>query len=287
MMITPVMKSLRPIKTFLKVHLNNFWIVLFLFLATENPAFAYEESPERFALVIGNKSYPSAPLANPINDAKAIAKKLEEQDFNVNLVLDAGSSGLRNSVDSFYKKIKESNTSRRIVSMVYYAGHAVQIKHRNYLVPIDIEFDEPKKILADLFDVNELLENIPDIANMQNIIVLDACRDNPFESMEEIDGERMSDGLAPMRTPVGTLIACSTETGSVASDGVGEIGLYTSHLLQHMGDKITVEEVFRKVRKGVARESNKKQIPWEHSSLYENVYFNVPPNREVPELMSL
>ncbi len=212
--------------------------------------------------------------------------KLEEQDFIVNLVLDAESSGLRDAVDSFYKKIKEAKTAKRIVGMVYYAGHAVQIKHRNYLVPIDIEFNEPKKIFSDLFDVNELLENIPNIANMQNIIVLDACRDNPFESMEEIIGERMSDGLAPMRAPVGTLIAYSTEPGSVASDGAGENGLYTSHLLQHMGDKITVEEVFRKVRKGVARESNKSQIPWEHSSLFEDVYFNVPPNREVPELMS-
>ena len=265
---------------------SGFWLVFcYLLLANFNVQ-AYEERPARYALVIGNKSYPSAPLKNPGNDAQAIAKKLESQDFAVSLVLDADAPGLRNAIDSFYKNIENVNTSKRVVSMVYYAGHAVQIKHRNYLVPIDIQFDDPKKIYSDLFDVNELLENIPDIANMQNIIVLDACRDNPFESMEEIDGARMSDGLAPMRAPVGTLIAYSTEPGSVASDGAGENGLYTSHLLQHMGDKITVEEVFRKVRKGVAKESKKSQIPWEHSSLYEDVYFNAPPNREVPELMS-
>lgn len=247
---------------------------------------AYEESPDRYALVIGNTSYPTSPLFNPINDARAIAKKLESQDFKVTLLLDAGAADLSSTIDLFYKGIEAAKSSKRIVSMVYYAGHAVQIKHRNYLVPIDFSFAESKELYNGLFDVNELLENIPDIANMQNILIMDACRDNPFTGISGIDGKRINDGLAPMRAPVGTLIAYSTEPGSVASDGEGENGLYTSHLLEHMGDKITIEEVFKKVRKGVAKESNKSQIPWEHSSLYEDVYINSPPNREVPDLMS-
>jgi uncharacterized caspase-like protein len=249
-------------------------------------AYAYQESPERYALVIGNKAYPSAPLINTLNDARDIAAKLESQDFDVTLVFDTSANQLKSAITTFYQKIGQTASSKRIVGLVYYAGHAVQIKHRNYLVPVDVEFIDPDQFFEGLFDVNEMLETIPDIANMQNIIVLDACRDNPFKNMGGLQGKQLNDGLAPMRAPVGTLIAYSTEPGSVASDGAGKNGLYTSYLLQHMGDKITIEEVFKKVRKDVAKESKKSQIPWEHSSLYEDVYINVPPNSEVPELMS-
>jgi uncharacterized caspase-like protein len=268
------------------LQLNLAWLIVACCLLVTLCAQAYEESPERYALVIGNTSYPSAPLVNPVNDARAIAKKLESQDFAVTLVLDADSDELSSAISLFYQGIESEKSLKRIVSMVYYAGHAMQIKHRNYLVPIDFSFADSKELYNGLFDVNELLENIPDIANMQNILIMDACRDNPFKDINGIDGEQINDGLAPMRAPVGTLIAYATEPGSVASDGEGENGLYTSHLLEHMGDKITIEEVFKKVRKGVAKESKKSQIPWEHSSLYEDVYINSPPNREVPELMS-
>ena len=267
-------------------HLSLAWLIAGIFLSATLTAYAYEESPDRYALVIGNTSYPAAPLLNPINDARAIAEKLKSQDFAVTLLLDANSTELSSAISSFYQDIEAAKTSTRIVSIVYYAGHAVQIKHRNYLVPIDFSFADSKELYNDLFDVNELLENIPDIANMQNILIMDACRDNPFKGISGVDGEQINDGLAPMRAPVGTLIAYSTEPGSLASDGEGENGLYTSHLLEHMGDKITIEEVFKKVRKGVAKQSRKTQIPWEHSSLYEDVYINSPPNREVPELMS-
>ena len=279
------------------MHLN-FWqhafktlgltaIGLVIFCSVVSNSLAYQESPVRYALVIGNQAYPTAPLANPVNDARAVADKLSKQDFEVTTLLDVGSLELVQAISSFYQKIESAETSKRVVALVFYAGHAVQINHRNYLVPVSLEFFEAEQFFNGLFDVNKLLDAIPDIPKMQNIIVLDACRDNPFENLGAINGDlKIEDGLAPMRAPVGTLIAYSTEPGSVASDGSGENGLYTSYLLEHMGDKITIEEVFKKVRLDVARESDNGQIPWEHSSLFEDVFINSPPNREVPELMS-
>jgi uncharacterized caspase-like protein len=105
-----------------------------------------------------------------------------------------------------------------------------------------------------------------------------------MEGMDE--SVKINDGLAPIRAPVGTLIAYSTEPGATASDGKGKNGLYATHLLKHMDDKIPIEEVFKKVRKGVAKQSKNRQIPWEHSSLLWDVFINAPLNKEVPDLLT-
>ena len=238
------------------------------------------------ALVIGNNAYPMAPLRNSVNDANAIAEKLEEQGFEVTKLLDIGGAEIQSAVETFYKQL-ESDNEERAVGLVYYAGHAIQINHRNYLVPLDIQFGDPERFLEGLYDINDLLSSIPQSGDVQSVIILDACRDNPFAGMEGLDDSvKINDGLAPIRAPVGTLIAYSTEPGNTASDGKGKNGLYTTHLLKHMDDKIPVEEVFKKVRKGVSRQSRKKQIPWEHSSLLWDVFINAPLNKEVPDLMT-
>jgi uncharacterized caspase-like protein len=250
------------------------------------PAYAYEERPALHALVIGNKAYPMAPLRNSINDANAMAEKLEEQGFTVTTLLDVGGGALQSAVGQFYATL-ENEDAERVVGLVYYAGHAIQINHRNYLVPLDIEFGEPERFVDGLFDINDLLASIPETGNVQSVIILDACRDNPFAGMEGLDDSiRINDGLAPMRAPVGTLIAYSTEPGATASDGKGKNGLYTTHLLKHMDDKIPIEEVFKKVRKGVSRQSKNRQIPWEHSSLLWDVFINAPLNKEIPDLVT-
>lgn len=261
-------------------------IVLFTLFCVNPELEAYEQRPDLYALVIGNNAYPISPLRNAVNDARAIAGQLARQGFNVTAVYDVGSDELRRTIGAFYAGI-DRQADGRAVGLVYYAGHAVQINHRNYLVPLDIEFGEPGRFLEGLFDINQLLVSIPESAQLQSIIILDACRENPFEGVGGIDGHaKINDGLAPVRAPVGTLIAYSTEPGTTASDGTGKNGVYASHLLRHMDEKIPIEEVFKKVRKGVAGETGNRQVPWEHSSLLEDVFINSPPNREIPELMA-
>ena len=259
------------------------WFVCLLLSA---PVLAYEERPALHALVIGNNAYPMAPLRNSVNDANAIAVQLEDQGFAVTTLRDIGAAELRGAVERFYQGL-EADEAERVVGLVYYAGHAVQINHRNYLVPLDIQFGDPERFIEGLFDINTLLSSIPTSGDIQSIIILDACRDNPFAGMDGLDESvRINDGLAPIRAPVGTLIAYSTEPGATASDGRGRNGLYATHLLKHMDDKLPVEEVFKKVRKGVARQSRNRQVPWEHSSLLWDVYINAPLNKEVPDLVT-
>ncbi len=267
-----------------RIHIRI--LLSLMVLALVAPAHGYEERPALHALVVGNKAYPMAPLRNSINDAEAMAEKLEEQDFTVTTLLDVGGEELRSEIESFYAGL-ENDDEERVVGLVYYAGHAIQINHRNYLVPVDIEFGEPERFVDGLFDINDLLESIPETGNVQSVIILDACRDNPFAGMEGLDDSvKINDGLAPMRAPVGTLIAYSTEPGATASDGKGKNGLYTSRLLRHMDDKIPIEEVFKKVRKDVAKQSKNRQVPWEHSSLVWDVFINAPLNKEVPDLVT-
>jgi uncharacterized caspase-like protein len=247
---------------------------------------AMEGKTHRFALVIGNQNYTSSPLLNPINDAQAIATDLTTIGFDVDTVFDANGTNLKQNIENFYSKVA-ANKGKNILAVVYYAGHAIQVQHRNYIVPIDVKLGSYNDLLSTLYDINHLFRQIPQAPNMQNVIILDACRNNPFGEFKNNNGMPIiADGLAPLRAPPGTLIAYSTEPGSVAFDGKGKNGIYTKHLLEHINDKITVEEVFKKVRKGVAKETRKQQVPWEHSSLFGAVYINPPRNREVPELMT-
>ena len=261
-------------------------LYLLVALVVSASTFAYEERPELHALVVGNNDYPMAPLRNSINDANAISEQLEEQGFQVTKLLDVGGDELQSEVERFYSRLEEYE-GEKAVGLVYYAGHAIQIDHRNYLVPLDIQFGDPDRFVEGLFDINDLLSSIPESGDIQSIIILDACRDNPFAGMEGMDESvKINDGLAPIRAPVGTLIAYSTEPGATASDGKGKNGLYTTYLLKHMDDQIPIEEVFKKVRKDVSKKSKKRQIPWEHSSLLWDVFINAPLNKEVPELMT-
>lgn len=259
------------------------FIILSLFICT---AAAAQDEIVRYALVIGNKNYPTAPLRNPINDAQSIAENLQGLNIDVTLLLDLDYDQLSENIELFYQKI-QLNNDKKAVALFYYAGHAIQINHRNYLVPLDIQFGDSEKFMAGLYDLNKLLATIPKQFGLQNIIVLDACRNNPFKSEgdEDTDEVAISDGLAPLRAPVGTMIAYSTEPGSYASDGKGKNGIYTKHLLNYIQEMIPIEEVFKKVRKSVAKETNNRQIPWEHSSLLEDVFINPPLNRDVPNLI--
>lgn len=222
----------------------------------------------RIALVIGNSAYPTAPLDNPENDASAIGSELKRLGFSVDLQLNATRAAIEKGMRSFCASLGRSKG----IGLFYFAGHGLQIDWRNYLVPVDARLDRADKALAQTVEISSLLNGLGEVANPMNIIILDACRDNPF------GGEgRTGKGLSQMDAPSGTLLAYATAPGNVASDGRGKNGLYTEHLLKEIGSPETkIEDVLKRVRLAVRRASQGQQIPWESTSLEDDFYF-IPP----------
>ncbi|MCZ8111072.1 MAG: caspase domain-containing protein [Betaproteobacteria bacterium] len=225
--------------------------------------------PQRVALVIGNASYREAPLVNPANDARAIAAVLREAGFTVLLHIDLDQRGLAAAVREFGERLRKGG-----VGLFYFAGHGMQIKGRNYLVPVGADIQREDEVAYAALDAQAVLDKMESAGNGTNLMILDACRNNPFAR----SFRSASQGLAPMEAPVGTLVAFATAPGAVASDGTGSNGLYTQHLLSAMrrpGAK--VEDVFKQVRAAVRRDSQGKQIPWEATSLEGDLYIVEPP----------
>jgi len=226
----------------------------------------------KVALVIGNSAYRVGALKNPVNDAQAVAASLRALGFEVVL---RENTSLRDLIESFRQF---SLTTRSAgVRVVYYAGHGLQLKGRNYLLPVDTEIRGEDEVVAKSADLNELLDRLGDTKQGINIVILDACRNNPFSGVELVgpDGRRLKfrgatpAGLAPVEAPLGSMVAFSTAPGGVALDNPGEKNsLYTKHLLVSMQSPgLPVELLFKQVRLGVARETGRVQVPWESSSL--------------------
>lgn len=260
------------------------WFLFFYLSFLSLQSFAAEQNMQRFALVIGNKSYANAPLKNALNDANAIAESLTELGFRVSLITDSSLPELKHSVAEFYAQVK-ADTDVKKLALIYYAGHAIQVNQHNYIVPLGHTFNNYQEFISGLYQINNLFAQINQTAGLQSIIILDACRNNPFENQPVLDTAKISNGLAPVKAPFNTMIAFATEPGGVAADGKRKNGIYTKHLLRHLSRPINVEEVFKKVRTGVTKETRNKQIPWEHSSLLNEVFFNPPKNRDIPDLM--
>ncbi|MBY0241445.1 MAG: caspase family protein [Burkholderiaceae bacterium] len=222
---------------------------------------------QRLALVIGNSGYKTSPLINPVNDARAMAIKLQQLGFTVIKRENASLEEMMSAVREFGNQLKNGG-----VGLFYYAGHGIQAKGVNYLVPVDANIAREDELATRAYNANEVLEKMDTAKNRINLVVLDACRDNPFARSFR-SGAR---GLAGMdSTPKGTLVAYATSPGSTASDGSGSNGLYTAQLLAAMAEPgVKVEDVFKRVREGVLSESEGKQTPWEMSSITGNFYFN-------------
>jgi len=235
-------------------------------LVLPNPTFSAHEN--RIALVIGNGAYKAAPLRNPVNDASDIAGALESLGFSVSLKTDTDQRSMERAIRDFGKQLRTGG-----VGLFYYAGHGIQVKGRNYLIPIGAAIESESDVKYESVDAGRVLGKMEDAGNNLNIIILDACRDNPFARSFR-SSER---GLAKMDAPTGSILAYATAPGSVASDGPGRNGLYTSALLKHMMTSgVKIEDVFKKVRIEVVNDSGKKQVPWESSSLIGDFYFNSP-----------
>jgi len=240
------------------------------------PAQAQAPIDLRVALVIGNAAYVAAPLANPINDAKAMGAVLRAMGFVVVETHDASKAQMQAALGEAARLLKGKNA----VGMLYYAGHGLQLDWRNYMVPVDVELRRAADVPAQTIDVQAVLEAFRASGNRMNIVVLDACRDNPFA------GSASGKGLAQMNAPPRTLLAYATAPGNVAEDGsaAGGNGLYTQHLVNELrqpGAKI--EDVFKRVRLQVRRESEGRQVPWELTSLEDDFSFDLKAQRPQQE----
>lgn len=231
---------------------------------------------KRYALVIGNANYPKTigALKNPVNDASDFAKELQSSGFEVQLLTDATYGQMRAAMLRFKEKV-DAGEKDKTVSLFYFAGHGVQRDDENYLVPVDaiVEFEDD--IQRYCFPVQRMvLANMERSNSRMNIVILDACRNNPFPALNRSMGE---DGLQEMRRARGSFIAYATAPGSVASDGSGRNGLYTQELIKSVKKPgLTIEQVFKDVRQSVLRLSANKQNTWDSSNIIGEFYFKFP-----------
>jgi uncharacterized caspase-like protein len=220
----------------------------------------------RMGLVIGNSNYSGAQLANPANDAKAIAEALGELGFQCQLLLNAGAREMEQAINRYGALLAE----KKAVGLFYYAGHGAQLAWRNYLIPVDSHIRSLNDIPNQAVELNLLLSTLKRAANPMNVIILDACRDNPFGDSVPVEQK----GLSQFDAPNGSLLSYATAPGNTASDGEGKNGLFTENLLREMrvsGAKL--EDVFKRVRLKVRLKSQGMQVPWESTSLEEDFYF--------------
>lgn len=225
-------------------------------LAQRTRGIAVDE--QRLALVIGNQAYPSSPLDNPVNDSRLIAEALQRSGFKVFRHENLGRSGMINAFRDFGDRLND-----KTVAVVYYAGHALQVRDNNYLVPVDVEPRSEDEIPVVGLDVGFILGRMSHARSRINILILDACRNNPFAGKT-----RPARGLAQMDAPVGTLLAFATAPGKVAEDGSGPNSIYSLNLAKHLATPgLPVESMFKKVREAVVEGTDRRQVPWESSSL--------------------
>lgn len=226
----------------------------------------------RYALVIGNSNYNKdiGTLKNPVNDATDIATELRKSNFDVQLLTNATYIQIREAMRKFQERLT-TGPKDQTVGLFYYAGHGVQYQDENYLVPIDANVKFEDDIVRMCFPVQRMvLNNMENTNSRMNIIILDACRNNPFPATTRSVGG----GLAEMKRARGSFIAYATAPGSVASDGVGRNGLYTQELLKALRKPgLTIEQVFKDVRMNVLKLSGEKQYTWDSSNIIGEFYF--------------
>ncbi len=222
---------------------------------------------KRLALVIGNSAYQYIlALPNPKNDATLMSQTLQELGFETMTATDMNRDDMIRKIKEFGARLKETQA----VGLFFYAGHGIQVDGDNFLVPVNAQIDKKQDVEFECVNLQRLLGEMDYAQNDLNIIILDACRNNPFAKMRAVnDG-----GLAAVYAPKGTFIAFATAPGECASDGEGENGLYTSQLVKHIKQPgARIEDVFKGTRSDVYNMSQKQQVPWENSSIFGDFYF--------------
>ncbi|RVT84134.1 caspase family protein [Rhodobacteraceae bacterium CCMM004] len=224
---------------------------------------------ERIALVIGNGAYASvAPLDNAVTDAELIAGRLEETGFDVTLVTDTGQIAMARAVAQFGRDLRAAGSDA--TGLFYYAGHGVQSFGTNYLVPTDVALVDAADLPLVALEANAVLRQMRSAGNRTNIVILDACRDNPFEAVPAMD----DNGLAEMKAPTGTFLAYATAPGAVALDGLDGASPFTRALADRILDPgQQIETLFKAVRQEVVAATAGLQTPWVTTSLLNDFAF--------------
>lgn len=222
--------------------------------------------PERrVALVVGNSDYRQAPLRNAANDADAVAGALRDLGFQVSLELNASWQQMRRAIVDFGSRLNDGG-----VGLFYFAGHGVQVGGANYLIPIGAAIEAEDHVAVEGVPLDHVLARMGGAGNAMNIVILDACRNNPFASSFRSPAQ----GLAQTSAPAGTYIAYATAPGEVAIDGRGRHSIFTEALTRWITTPgLPIEEVFKRVRTRVFAVSAGRQIPWTSSSITSDFYF--------------
>jgi formylglycine-generating enzyme required for sulfatase activity len=221
---------------------------------------------QRTALVIGNSNYGQGQLRNPANDARAMGNTLKDLGFEVALNFNLNLRQMDEAVRAFGQKIKDGG-----IGLFYFAGHGVQVEGVNYLAPVGLRVQKEQDIKFEMLDIGKVTAEMEAAKNGLNILILDACRNNPFTRAFRSPNP----GLAPINAPSGTYIAFATAPGTTASDGEGENGLYTQELLTNLKQPgLRLEDIFIRTRVSVKKKSNDLQVPWENGALEGVVILN-------------
>ncbi|GCE58359.1 GUN4 domain-containing protein [Microcystis aeruginosa] len=225
------------------------------------------QQQQRIALVIGNANYTVGKLKTPLNDATDMANALKELGFEVILLKDSSKRQMDDALDQFTTRINQG-----YVGLFYYAGHGMEVEGENYLIPVNAHIKYEKDVEYESMPLGKILGRMEDSGNRINIVILDACRDNPFRKFWRSSSRGLT---APSQATSGTLIAFATAPGKVASDGTGRNGLFTSYLLKYIKTpNMEVDSMLQKVRSDVAQNTNNYQVPWTSSSLIGEFAFN-------------
>lgn len=231
--------------------------------STANASAKVNYAKSVFALVIGNSKYSFGPLENPKNDANAIAKKLRDFGYDVEVIFDASRNQIVEALSASLSRAEKAD-----VNLLYYAGHGVQINGVNYLVPTDVSLTNTETLQFSAVKISEIIDNF--MPAKTRLVFLDACRDNPLARSLRRSRNAAGSGLAAMDVASGTLISYATKDGSVALDNAGASGAnspYAKALLEHLGEPLDITLVLRKVRQKVLDDTNNQQIPWDYGSL--------------------
>jgi len=228
---------------------------------------------KRLALVIGNGNYSTVdPLKNPANDAKAVGQSLRDLGFGVTLAIDAGKADFERTIRDFADSLAGADAA-----VFYYAGHGLQVDGRNYMVPVDARLSDEADLPFQLVALDIVLQRLAH-HRITNIVIMDACRDNPLgDKLSKALSQRsdaVGSGLANVYASAGTLISYSTQPHHVALDGDGDNSLYSGALARHMSTPdIDVLDMLKRVRRDVYERTNKAQLPWDNHALIDDFFF--------------
>ena len=243
-------------------------------------------SGSKAALVIGNSSYSAHPLRNPVSDAKAMAEALTRLGFRVTLKTDAPLPEMLDVMTRFARETRSDDTR-----LFFYAGHGLQHRGRNYLIPVDAHIENAEDVISEAAELQQLIDHLQRSPRGVNIVILDACRTYPLASRFQPGTRgiptRSQPGFVEVAAARGTFIAFSTAPGTVAKDGSNDRhSVFAKHLLANLdAPGLTLEQIFKRVRSGVISETDQAQVPWENSSLVGDFCFRLGPKGECPSPM--